>query len=74
LFICAESGLLSVADKAPDYVEVTTLKELKELYKFLKEEKPDYESIVIDSLSEISKIIKDDITSYGRNAMRIQDW
>lgn len=74
LFVCAESWLLSVADKAPDFVEVKTLKELKELYKFLRDDKPDYESIVIDSLSEISKIIKDDITDHGKNPMRIQDW
>ena len=74
LFICAENGLLSIANKAPDFVEVKTLQELKDLYKRLKETKPDYDTIVIDSLSEISKIIKDNLTNQGSKQMILRDW
>lgn len=73
LFICAENGLLSIANKAPDFVEVKTLQELKDLYVYLKETKPDYDTIVIDSLSEISKIIKDNITNCGSKQMILRD-
>lgn len=73
LFICAENWLLSIASKAPDFVEVKTLQELKDLYKWLKEEKPDYQTIVIDSLSEISKIIKDNLTNCGNKQMVLRD-
>ena len=73
LFICAENGLLSIANKAPDFVEVKTLQELKDLYKRLKETKPDYDTIVIDSLSEISKIIKDNLTNSGNKQMILRD-
>ena len=73
LFICAENGLLSIANKAPDFVEVKTLQELKDLYKRLKETKPDYDTIVIDSLSEISKIIKDNLTNQGSKQMILRD-
>ena len=74
LFICAENWLLSIASKAPDFVEVKTLQELKDLYKRLKETKPDYDTIVIDSLSEISKIIKDNLTNQGSKQMILRDW
>lgn len=73
LFICAENGLLSIANKAPDFVEVKTLQELKDLYVYLRENKPDYDTIVIDSLSEISKIIKDNITNCGNKQMVLRD-
>ena len=74
LFICAENGLLSIASKSPDYVEVKTLQELKDLYGRLKSTSPDYDTIVIDSLSEISKIIKDNLTNCGNKVMALRDW
>jgi len=73
LFICAENGLLSIAGKEPDYVEVKTLQELKDLYKWLKDESPKYDTIVIDSLSEISKIIKDNLTQCGARSMQLRE-
>lgn len=74
LFICAENWLLSIASKAPDFVEVKTLQELKDLYRWLRDTKPDYDTIVIDSLSEISKIIKDNLTNQGSKQMILRDW
>lgn len=73
LFICAENWLLSIKDKAPEYVEVKTLQELKDLYKWLKDTNPKYDTIVIDSLSEISKIIKDNLTNSWQKAMVLRD-
>jgi hypothetical protein len=73
LFICAENGLLSIAGKSPDFVEVKTLQELKDLYAYLKDNKPAYDTLVIDSLSEISKIIKDNLTDSGRKQMVLRD-
>jgi len=73
LFICAENGLLSIAKQKPDFVEVKTLQELKDLSKWLRDTKPDYDTIVIDSLSEISKIIKDNLTNNGNKQMVLRD-
>ena len=33
-----------------------------------------YETIVIDSLTEVQRLIKDDITNNGTNPMRLADW
>lgn len=34
----------------------------------------DYDTIVIDSLTEVQRLIKDKITNQGRSPMRLQDW
>lgn len=61
IFASAEWGLLSLADQAPSFVEIKTLADLSGLYDFLKNEKHDYETLVIDSISEINEIIKNNI-------------
>ena len=74
IFASAENWLLSVADQDIPYVDIKSLKDLKELLKYLKDWKHDYESVVIDSISEINDIIKAWIEQSKWRAMQLQDW
>jgi phage nucleotide-binding protein len=53
--ISSESGLLSLADEDIPAAEVTTEKDLKEAYEYVL--KSDYESICLDSISDIAESI-----------------
>lgn len=55
IIISAEQGLLSLADKDVDFVEVKTLTQIHEAYEFAR--KSDYETICLDSLSEIAEVL-----------------
>jgi phage nucleotide-binding protein len=55
IIISAESGLLSITDSDIPYIEVTTMEELSEAYDYVI--KSDYESIALDSISEIAEVI-----------------
>jgi hypothetical protein len=58
IIISAESGLLSLSEVDCAFIEITTLKELDEAYRFLKGAGGDaYETICLDSLSEIAEVI-----------------
>jgi len=78
IIISAESGLLSLAETSCDYIEISTLKELDDAYKWAKgsKEAENYETICLDSLSEIAEVIiqelkpqvKDPRQAYGQMA------
>jgi hypothetical protein len=78
IIISAESGLLSLADVKCDYIEINSLRELDEAYRFLKSSKEaeKYETICLDSLSEIAEVlvaeikptVKDPRQAYGQLA------
>lgn len=74
IFASAEGGLLAIADKQPNYVEIKSLNDLKELLSYLRNEKHDYETVIIDSITEINEIIKADIEKKTGKAMQLQDW
>jgi hypothetical protein len=57
VFISAEKGLLSLAHLDIPYLEVKTLKSLDEAYNYVV--KSEFETIVIDSLSEVTQNILD---------------
>lgn len=65
LYICSENGLASIADKRPEYVEVSSIADLKSIYEELKKG-TEYQSVVIDSISEISRVVKENITQSNR--------
>jgi hypothetical protein len=56
LIISAEEGLLSLAEVACDYIEIKSLRELDEAYKFARSDQK-YETICLDSLSEICEVL-----------------
>lgn len=74
IFASAEGGLLSIASKLPNYVEIKSLQDLKDFYLYLKTQKHDFETVVIDSITEINDIIKIDIEKKTGKAMQLQDW
>jgi len=55
LFLSAESGLLSVRDKAIDVWTVNEWEDMEEAYSFLRKGDHQYKSVVIDSLTEVQK-------------------
>ena len=74
IFASAEGGLLSIADKHPEYTEIKTLRDLRDLYSYLKNEDHSYETVVIDSVTEINEIIKGEIEKRTGHSMQLQDW
>ena len=60
IIISAEKGLLSLADQDIPYMEVKTIKSLDEAYKYCKD--CDHDTIVIDSLSEVTQACLDEFT------------
>lgn len=74
LYLSAENGLLSIKDKNPEYWEIKSFKDLENAYKFLNEEEHKYETVVLDSITEISDILKRNIEKEHGRTMQIQDW
>jgi len=58
IYISAEKGLLSLADQDIPYIDVNNLDQFKGAYKYCA--KSEYETIVIDSLSEITTTVLDE--------------
>jgi len=63
IIISAESGLLSLAEVDCAFIEVTSLKEFDECYRFMKSSKEaeSYETCCLDSLSEIAEVLLEKI-------------
>lgn len=59
LMISAESGLLSVAGDSVDYIEVRSLKEFEDCYRFVatSSDSDKYDTVCLDSLSEIAEVL-----------------
>jgi len=74
IFASAENGLLAIADKELPFVQIASKVDLLDLYKYLRDEKHDYETVVIDSITEINEVIKVDIEKKTGRAMQLKDW
>ena len=57
LIISAEAGLLSLRDFDIQVAEVSTLEDLREVYKTLKNDDHPFEWICLDSISEIAEVV-----------------
>lgn len=83
IVLSAEAGLLSIRGSNIPYIEIATMDDLREAYAWLRdsEEASMYQSVVIDSLSEIAEVIlstekkiaKDPRQAYGAMADQISD-
>ena len=83
IVLSAEGGLLSIQDAETPYLEITTMAELQEAYKWLSEsaEAAQFESVAIDSISEIAevclnyekKVNKDPRAAYGAMQEQMAD-
>lgn len=76
LIISAEAGLLSLANQDIDAIEINTVKQVQEAYQYVTEaeEAKKYDTICLDSLTEIAEVLliqykseeKDPRQAYGR--------
>lgn len=57
LIISAESGLLSLRTENIDYIEIKTQKDFEDAYKFVASPECTYETVCIDSASEIAETL-----------------
>lgn len=76
IFASSESWLLSVVSTlgyAPDYVNITSIADLQKLYKYLNETN-EYETLIIDSLTEINEIIKTNMEKKLWRSLQIKEW
>jgi len=81
--LSAEGGLLSIKDANLPYIEITSIDDLHEAYKWLAESKEaaDFESVALDSISEIAEVVlnyerkatKDPRQAYGAMQEQMQD-
>lgn len=74
IFASSEEWLLSIADKKVPFVKIETLKELKQLWEFLKNDKHPFETLVIDSITDINERIKKSIEEKTGKSMEQKMW
>ncbi len=70
LFLSAESGLLSIRDRAIDVATIDEWEDLEKSFVFLKAGKHNYKSVVIDSLTECQKKLNEHIVRKFPNKRR----
>jgi hypothetical protein len=83
VILSAEGGLLSIADTNLPFIEITSMDELREAYKWLASsaESHEFESVALDSISEIAEVVlnaekkinKDPRAAYGAMQEQMAD-
>jgi hypothetical protein len=83
VILSAEGGLLSIADTNLPFIEITSMDDLREAYKWLASsaEAAEFESVALDSISEIAEVVlnaekkinKDPRAAYGAMQEQMAD-
>jgi len=83
VILSAEGGLLSIADTNLPFIEITSMVELQEAYKWLTSsaEAGEFQSVALDSISEIAEVVlnaekkinKDPRAAYGAMQEQMAD-
>lgn len=79
IIISAEGGLLSIKDAGLDYIEVNSMDSLREAFEYVSASGDKYQSVVLDSISEIGEVVliheksvnKDGRAAYGEMAVQM---
>lgn len=74
IFASSEDGLLSIADKQVPFAKIETLEQLKQLRDFLQKEEHQFETLVIDSITDINERIKKGIEEKTGRKMEKNMW
>jgi len=79
ILLTEPNGQASIMHSNPnaDLIHIKDTKMLGDILKSLSENPKQweqYDSLVIDSLTEVQRLCKDDLTSKGRTQMKLQDW
>jgi len=83
VILSAEGGLLSIADTNLPFIEITSMDDLREAYKWLTSsaEAGEFQSVALDSISEIAEVVlnaekkinKDPRAAYGAMQEQMAD-
>ena len=81
ILLSAEGGLLSIKDADLPFIKIETMENLREAYSWLKDNADDYESVALDSISEIAEVVlnhekkqtKDPRQAYGAMQEQMTD-
>lgn len=83
IVLSAEGGLLSIRDANIPYIEITSIEDLREAYKWLNDsaEAKDFQSVALDSISEVAEVVlnhemkknKDGRAAYGEMGTAMQE-
>jgi phage nucleotide-binding protein len=83
VILSAEGGLLSISDTNLPFIEITSMQELQEAYKWLTSsaEAGEFQSVALDSISEIAEVVlnaekkinKDPRAAYGAMQEQMAD-
>ena len=57
IVLSAEAGLLSIAGTGIPYIEIESMADLKEAYLWILDNIGDYETVCLDSISEIAEVV-----------------
>lgn len=74
IFASSEDWLLPLADQKIPFVKIETLPQLKQLRDFLKNEEHEFETLVIDSITDINERIKKSIEEKNWKSMELSMW
>ena len=74
IFASSEDWLLSIADKKIPFAKIGTLEQLQQLRDFLKNEEHTFETLVIDSITDINERIKKSIEKKTWKSMEQKMW
>ena len=73
LYLNIEAGVNTLIGKDMDYVTISEWDDMKEVFKMLTDEECKYESVVIDSVTELMKIRKSEIQG-NKEMLTMKDW
>jgi len=57
IILSAEAGLLSIADADIPFIEIKSIDELREAYEYIANSGGEYQSVALDSVSEIAEVV-----------------
>lgn len=70
IYFNIERGLDAIIEQEVDYVDITTWEELEEAFKFID----DYETVIIDSVSELQELRIAEVKETRGKEMSFTDW
>lgn len=81
IILSAEGGLLSIADADIPFIEIKSIDELREAYQYIVDHGGEYQSVTLDSISEIAEVVlnaekkatKDPRQAYGAMQEQMTD-
>ena len=79
ILLTEPNGQASIMHSNPnaDLIHINSVQTLWEVLRDIRDNPKNwtkYDSLVIDSLSEVQRLFKDELTGHGRNTMKLQDW